>query len=65
MFLTGQLWPKPWDEPAKKKIIPKNHQYYMEKDDMFNSAYHTSAKMANFYLKPKKEFESTMQLNDS
>ena len=53
MFLTGQLYPKPWDEPAKKNIIPKTHQYYMEKDDMINSAYHSSAKMSNFYLKPK------------
>ncbi len=44
MFLTGQLYPHPWEEPKKQKKIPKvtdcanltteqDHNYYSAKND--------------------------------
>jgi hypothetical protein len=60
MFITNQLWPKPWDEP-EKPVILKTHRYYMEKDDPFNSEYHSSARMGKWWVTPRSNYENQLK----
>ena len=49
MFAKNQCYEKPWDV-RKKNMRVKTESYFHTKDDMWNSASHTSPKQEPFYL---------------
>lgn len=49
MFIKKKLHPSPWEEP-KRFLTVKDNNYIHTKDDKWNSPYHTSSKMAKFYM---------------
>mmetsp|Transcript_20253 Transcript_20253/g.37792 ORF Transcript_20253/g.37792 Transcript_20253/m.37792 type:complete len:348 (+) Transcript_20253:7646-8689(+) len=48
MFIKKKLYPSPWEEP-KRTLTVKDNNYFHTKQDLWNSPYHTSPKMAKFY----------------
>lgn len=71
MFLTGQMFAKPWDEPNKPKDIPKvrilalsphlqDRNYYSTdlKTNLWNNQKLTfSKKIKDFYHEPENRFK--------
>lgn len=59
MFLTGQLFPRPWEEPEEQVSFKKNGQYYNSSgtiQNAWNNPHRSCKKIATFYHEKEKEF---------
>lgn len=69
MFLTGQLFPRPWDEPESKDdgIVKKDSNYYNSSGtikNQWNNPYRASKKTIAFYHEKEKLFRDTTYKDD-
>jgi len=71
MFLTGQLNPKPWQEPPlKQPHIPKTIDFYgsishqNNKNNLWDNQYRTSNKTYSFYQQSQLEKQHTLKKQD-
>jgi hypothetical protein len=57
MFLTGQLFPRPWDEPEGEIIIKKDRKFYDSSNtikSIWDNPARASKKIKAFYHGEKK-----------
>jgi hypothetical protein len=62
MFLTGQMFARPWEEPQRHTVLPKDSKFYSTKDNIWNNPYRTaSQKIKGYYHEPEEYFKRKNQ----
>ena len=67
MFLTGQLFPRPWDEPEPEPVIKKDGNFYNSSgviQNSWNNPYRAWKKVTNYYHDKEKVFRDTTYRDD-
>lgn len=67
MFLTGQLFPRPWDEPENPDLFVKDQQFYNSSGTILNNwdnPHRSCKKIRTFYHNKEKSFKETTYKDD-
>lgn len=67
MFLTGQLFPRPWDEPEPDQVVKKDGNFYNSSgviQNNWNNPYRACKKVTNFFHDKEKLFRDTTYRDD-
>jgi hypothetical protein len=67
MFLTGQLFPRPWDEPEEPSVQKKNTEFYNSSGtilNLWNNPARACNKVKTFYHNKEKKFKETTYRDD-
>jgi len=67
MFLTGQLFSRPWDEPEDSSVVKKDSKFYNSSgtiQNTWNNPNRACMKVKTFYHNKEKDFRDTTYKDD-